>query len=115
MYDNANAQTAAGIGQMAGQLQTHGGLNKVARDIPQLQRQADQLEKMLQACHEVAGRIEHAAVRITGPRPAEAARAADPVRPGSETLEQRMNTLHALTEALVTRMNNAASQLDAAV
>ena len=110
MYENAKAETT-GYGPIAG-AGVSSPANKL-RDIPRLHQQMDEIEKLLNCCHEQTGRVEMAAERITGPLPQEASK--DPGRPPAQSVEQRMTIINGLAESLVHRLNSAASQLDSAV
>ena len=103
MYENAKAEATGGGTSPA---------NKM-RDIPRLHQQMDEIEKLLNGCHEQTGRVEMAAERITGPHTQEASK--DPVRPPAQSVEQRMTMIAGLAETLCHRLNTAASQLDSAV
>lgn len=95
---------------------TAGQAGSAPRDMPQIVRQTEQLGQAFGHCLDVLNRIEHAAVRITGPRPVDATRAGEErTQVSLDTIEGRLNNLMRMSEELHARLSNAANHLDAAV
>jgi hypothetical protein len=107
MYEN---QAATQAGSLAG----YANAIKPARDVPVIQRQIEMLEKALAGCHMVAERLEQAADRVTGPRPAEV-RPENAGRTPPHSLEHRLGALHENAQYLTQRLNDTCSRFDAAI
>ncbi len=80
---------------------------------PRIAQQLDQLDKVLQECHQVASHISGAADRIMGPVPTDGAKS--PGTPPSCTLEQRFAELIGVAEGLAHRLGQASTRLNQAV
>lgn len=82
-------------------------------DKPRIATQLDQLDKVLQDCHNTACSISSAADRILGPTPTDGVKG--PGTPPSSTLEQRFAELIGVAEGLAHRLNQASTRLNQAV
>ena len=80
---------------------------------PRLSQQIDQLLKILSVCHDSAGDLSHAADRILGPVPANAENGG-PV-PTPTSIEQRLQSVIDVADALFGRLQETTKRLNSAV